>query len=864
MKRIFILLALATAATFGADAQMFPLMEVRKSLQDTKGFIVTGQVTQKEVDMNDSTCRLEIISFDLPAKRAKIFDKVVEEYNRESELSDGSHSFVADLGMPAAERDAIPGIKAVKLYYSQGRPYIRTGNGHNFVSVRRNLDNPLYRTTTCIEWWPEDTLGTDGGRLLYGKVAGRIITVKGPVGDKAYMQKPEPVKQGKDGECFVALQEVLELVRMYSLRESALQKDAVILSINKRIETIVSSIGHKDHVEHIKTLLSALSDLPSYRCDVVFPEGSGIPDLLNVPVSDVRLHDVAGISFFPRESPEASKYGEQSADGLFVIKARTIQYDKSAPPLKIPYLSKPSKNYDPYNGRTFPVYTGFSTIPYPPEDEEDDGFGKYALWCTADSTYLISYSRVRSNAHYWHRPHEGITLRDRLTGKEYPLRSTWGVPVDTTYFISGHVNDIVCFVSVYDALPPTATTIDILYKHVDIPTPQRGTGWADGKSYYNISVADLQKNQQKIIGKPWIINRPDKVRRYIVDGRVATMDDADKVSDIETIKLCSDGQLFLFSKVPEDVKTVPYYFISYDSAHLLTILVKLLPEGTVADASYSLEEISKMLNVGIYTNVNIEVLESDCKTSVVDSVRSYLDSNKNRILLFEQFKTQQEDQHPFGKGYNTLCPGHKVVTHTVHLDAENHFILDGEDIVPRTLYGRVLRIVEREGESSLCVFKISCEPESSFNYYCQVVKNMQRAQIEIRSRLNEVLTPELAGNRSQSSLIYTIFSDMAPIRICEEPSYEEDPKDNNPYLQFRKQLLMDLSVTIDGVKHPELRDFGAILDYTNKEGRLIDSIRYYSNGKELDLTGGRLSLSGEDEKYEVVMTTVQKSFSSTN
>ena len=82
MKRILIMLALATAAAFALDAQIFPLMEARKVLQGTKGFIVTGQVTQKEVDSNDSTCRLGIVSFELPAKRAKVFDKVVEEYNQ--------------------------------------------------------------------------------------------------------------------------------------------------------------------------------------------------------------------------------------------------------------------------------------------------------------------------------------------------------------------------------------------------------------------------------------------------------------------------------------------------------------------------------------------------------------------------------------------------------------------------------------------------------------------------------------------------------------------------------------------------------------------------------------------------------------
>ncbi len=850
MKRILIMLALATAAAFALDAQIFPLMEARKVLQGTKGFAVTGQVTQKEVDTNDSTCRLEIVSFELPAKRAKAFDKVVEEYNRESPLSDGSHSFVADLGIPAAERDAVPGIKAVKLYYFQGRPYIRTGNGHNFVSVRRNLDNPSYRSSTCIEWWPEDTLGTDGGRLSYNKIAGRIITVKGPVGDKANVRKTEIVKHDKDGECFVALQEILELVRMYALRESDLQKEAVINSINKRVETIVSSTGHNNHEEHIKDMLTALTNLPDYRCDVVFPEGSGVPDRLNVSILNARLVDIAGIRFFPGEASESAKYGKESANGLFVIKARTIQYDKTAPPLKRPYLSKPSNNYDPYNGRTFPVYTGFSTIPFPPDDKEDEGFGKYALWCTADSTYLVTYSRIRSNAHYWHHIHGDKTLRDRFTGKEYPIRSIWGVPMDTTYFISGHTNDIVCFVSVYDALPPTATSIDILGKDVDIPTPKGGTGWKKRQSYYDISVADMQKNQQKIVGKPWIINRPDKVRRYIVDGRAATREDADKVSDIGTIKLCRDGQLFVFSKLPEDASTVPYYFISYERANQLTILVKLLPKGTVADASYSLEEISKMLDVGVYTMVNLEVLESDCKMSVVDSVRSYLASNKNRFLIFDHFKSFQEDQYVLG-GYDTLCPGHEVITHTVHLNAGNHFILDGEDIVPRTLYSRVLRIVEREGGTALCVFKISCEPGSSFNYYCQIVKNMRKAESEIRSKLyNKRLTS--TSTIKEQPLVYRVLHEMmSPIRICED-AYHGEPINDNPFSP--EQLVKDLSVTINGIRHPELQDFGAILDYIEKEGLLLDSVRYYSNGRELDYAGKR-SIT---EKYEVVIAAVQK------
>lgn len=833
MKRILTIITLVTATIFTLDAQMFPLMEARKVLQNTRGFAVTGQVTQKEVDSNDSTCRLEVISFELPARRAKVFDKIVEEYNKESALSDGGHSFVADLGLPAAEREGIPGIKAVKLYYFQGRPYIRTGDGHNFVSVRKNLDNPAYRTASCIEWWPEDTLGTDAEKLLFGKVVGRVITVKGPVGDKAYVHKTESVKPVKDGECFVALQEILELVRMYALRESDLQKEAVISSINKRVETIVSSTEHKDHEEHIKNMMSALSDLPGYRCDVVFPEGSGVPNSLNKSILNARLVDIAGIRFFPGEASESAKYGKESANGLFVIKARTIQYDKTAPPLKRPYLSKPSNNYDPYNGRTFPVYTGFSTIPFPPDDKEDEGFGKYALWCTADSTYLVTYSRIRSNAHYWHHIHGDKTLRDRFTGKEYPIRSIWGVPMDTTYFISGHTNDIVCFVSVYDALPPTATSIDILGKDVDIPTPKGGTGWKKRQSYYDISVADMQKNQQKIVGKPWIINRPDKVRRYIVDGRETTQEDANAVSEIEIIKLCNDGQLFIFSKFPDDVKTVPYYFVAYEDVHSITILLKMLPEGTVANASYSLEQINNMLNIGTYTNLKLKVLAQDCKMSVVDSVRLYLRDNKNRFLIFNDLESLGENQIQL-QGYDTMCPGHEVVTHTVHLDERNHFILDGKEIVPRTLYRRVLGIVEREGNNSLCVFKVSYDPESSFNYYCQVVKNIQRVKTELISKIHERLTQNLRSDHNQYSLLYHIFYQMAPIRICEERDYGK-PVNDNPFLPY--SLLSDLTVTINGIRHPELRDFDAILNYFDENGLMFDSVRYFSEGKEWSYTG---------------------------
>ena len=823
MKRIITTTLFSLLSVLGTLAQNYPLMNARKALLETRGIKVVSEITQKQTDANDSTCRLEVISFEIPAKKADIFNKITSDYKLEASLSDGGHSFVCDLGMTADQRNALPGIKKVKYYYFQDRPYIQTGDGHNFVSVRKQLDHPFYRKVTCIEWWPEDTLGVDGDKLKFGKVAGRIICINGPMGEKAYMRDTKPVKQEESAECFVALQEIKELVRMYSLRESVPQKEAVISSINDRIIKIVSSVGHKDHKKHVKEMLSALSDLPFYKCDVLFPESSNFSNIHCISIDSARSFDIDRVRFFAGNDPVSARYGQESANGLFIINVKTIKYDASAPPLKVPYLAKPSNNYNPLNYKTFPVYTGFSTIPFPPDENEDDSFGKYALWCTTDSTYLVTYSRVRSNAHYWHHIHDDKTLRDRFTGKEYPLRSIWGVPVDTTYLISGHTNDIVCFVSVYDALPPTATSIDILNKDGNVPTPKGGTGWAPGKSYYNISVADLQKNQQKIIGKPWILNRPDKVRRYIVDGNVATPEDARGVSEINTIKLCNDGQLFIFSKYADGIKTVPYYFLSFEDPRSLTILVKMLPEGAKADASYSLEDISKMLAISKYTYVNLDILESDCKMREVDKIRSFFREYHKGPYLFYQCKTFGENHYSIG-GYDTLCPGHEVVTHTVHLDARNHFILDGEDIVPRTLYSRVLKIIQNEGDTSLCVFKISCEPESSFNYYSQVVKNMQRVKQE-----SFMLTLRKYCNLNPLDPFNShIIENMTPVRVV-DAIYHPDPINDNPFNP--KGVYENISITVDGTHHPELKDINNLLKYVERNSLLIDKMEYKLNGK---------------------------------
>ena len=810
MKRILIMLALATAAAFALDAQIFPLMEARKVLQGTKGFIVTGQVTQKEVDTNDSTCRLGIVSFELPAKRAKVFDKVVEEYNRESPLSDGSHSFVADLGIPAAERDAVSGIKAVKLYYFQGRPYIRTGNGHNFVSVRRNLDNPAYRTTTCIEWWPEDTLGFDGDRLLYGKVAGRIITVKGPLGDAAYNKKGPVVnvysKEDDSGPAsFIAAEEIKELVRMYGLSDDPARKAAIISSINERVFLAMSCLGREGGKKLLHSLFLSMEKLGGYRADILFEENSAVEPLYNRRLYRFDKYDVYGIAFYPG----SEKYGEDSRNGLFVWYSHTHRLDASAPPLKAPVLVKGTDNYDPKNWRTFPVYSGFSTVLFPNNLE---GSNKYAIWCTKDSTYLVETILHRRGV-YRQESRDGICIRVSNSGETLYPKSCWGIPQDTKYMISGHDNDYICLVTVFDALPPGASRIDII----------KGFETADShNSFFNVSISELQDNQQCMVGKPWILNRPDKVRKYIVDGRNATQDEANSVKDIEHIKLCPDGQLFIFSKLQEGTDIEPYYFVSFDEYDTMMLLVKMLPKGTDADASYSLEQIRKMLRVynGVVPDYYIVILEEDCRMGLLDEVRESLKMN-----MMTTAKTDREDMWSKTSPFPLSCPGHTLVEHTVHLDGRNHFILDGEDIEPRSLYGRVLKIVGREGGKSLCLFRISCDPASSFNYYCQIIKNMSRADATLQKNLINHYSKNNLKSRAASA-----FAKMTPIRIVEDFYYDPDRKN---VISFPAYHVDHLVISIDGEQHPELMNLADVFNYLDKYDLVINEMSYYQKGAKL-------------------------------
>ena len=816
MKRILILLALATAAAFALDAQIFPLMEARKAVLATKGLSVTGQVTQKEMDSNDSTCRLEIISFELPAKRAKVFDKVVEEYNRESPLSDGSHSFMADLGMSATGRDAIPGIKAVKLYYFQGRPYIRTGNGHNFVSVRRNLDNPAYRTTTCIEWWPEDTLGTDGGKLLYGKIAGRIITVKGPVGDAAYNKKGPVVnvnskKDDNGSASFIAAQEIKELVRMYGLVEDPARKAAIISSINARVYLAMSCLGREGGKKLLHSLFLSMEKLGGYRADILFEENSAVEPLYNRQLYSFDKYDVYGIAFYPG----SEKYGEDSRNGLFVWYSHTHRLDASAPPLKTPVLVKGPDNYDPKNWRTFPVYSGFSTVLFPNNLE---GSNKYAMWCTKDSTYLVETLLHRRGV-YRQEKRDGICIRVSNSGETFYPKSFWGIPQDTKYMISGHDNDYICLVSVFEGLPPGASKIDII----------KGSETADShNSCFKVPISELQDNQQCLVGKPWILNRPDKVRKYIVDGRNATQDEANSVNDINYIKLCPDGQLFIFSKLPEGTDTEPYYFVSFDEYDTMMILVKMLPKGTDADASYSLEQIKKMLKVynGIVPDYYIVILEEDCRMGVLDDVRESLKRN-----VMTTAKTDREDMWSKSSP-TTYCPGHTLVEHTVHLDCHNHFILDGEDIEPRSLYGKVLKIVGEEGDKSLCLFRISCDPASSFNYYSQIIKNISRADMKLQNNLIKRYCGENVRNKIGNRTA-TAFAIMTPIRVVEDIYFEPERSDRKNVFNFGTHHVEQVGIQIDGKEQPELTNLNDLFKYLDKHNFVMTAIDYYQNGTKL-------------------------------
>lgn len=816
MKRILTIFTLVTATIFTLDAQMFPLMEARKVLQNTRGFAVTGQVTQKEVDSNDSTCRLEVISFELPARRAKVFDKVVEEYNKESALSDGGHSFVADLGMPPAEREGIPGIKAVKFYYFQGRPYIRTGDGHNFVSVRKNLDNPAYRTASCIEWWPEDTLGVKDGKLLFGKVAGRVITVKGPIGESAYSRitSETPAQKADDAASFIAIEEIRELVRMYGLAVDPAHKAAIISSVNERIPVATSCLGKEGSVKRLSLLFNAIQKLGGYRTDILFEEDSSVEALQKRKLLGFDKYDVYGIAFYPR----SDKYGEESKNGLFIWYARTHRLDASALPLKSPVLIRRPDNYDPNNWQTFPVYSGFSTVFFPNDLE---GYNKYAIWCTKDSTYLVETILNRRGTYRQEKKDE-LHIQVCNSGKVYYPKSTWGIPLDTKYMISEHDNDNICLVTVFEALPPEAAKIDIV----------KGSRVIDSRnSVFNVPISELQNNQQYVIGKPWIINRPDKVRRYIVDGCVATCDEANAIKEIESIRLFPDGQLFIFSKQKGKVDTEPYYFVSYDENDKLTILLKMLPKGTDADASYTLEQIKKMLSVhdGVYgTNYDVIILEDDCRMGLLEELRKTLDKFSMRFA-----QSDREDMLSRNSS-ETNCPGHTLVEHTIHLDGQNHFILDGEDIVPRTLYRRMLNIVGEEGDKSLCLFKISCDPASSFNYYCQIIKNTARAEGELQAKvMYRYCQKNSKADPSYRDRISVALARMAPVRVVEDFCYDPAYNNKKNYFDVRAHHVGPLIIQIDGKQQPELTNLNDLFNYLDKHDLVMTEMDYYQNGTKL-------------------------------
>ena len=788
-------------------------MEARKALLATKGLSVSGQVSQIESDANDSICRLEIISFELPAKRAKVFDKVVEEYKRESPLSDGSHSLVMDIGASPSVRSGQSGIKNVRLYYFQNRPYIRTGNGHNFVCVRRNLANPAYRTVTCIEWWPEDTLGMDARKLLYGKVAGRVITVKGPDGESAYsdMTPQTPVQKKDDAASFVAIEEIKELVRMYPLADDPARKAAIISSVNERIPVATSCVGQKGSERRLRSLFHAIQKLGGYRRDILSEENSSLDAYNDRLLSGFTNYDIYRVAFYPG----SDKYGNDSKNGLFVWYARTHRLDASAPPLKSPVLVRRPGNYDPDKWQTFPVYSGFPTVLFPNDLE---GYKKYAIWCTKDSTYLVETVLNRRGT-YRQEKKDDLHIRLSNGGKVYYPKSTWGIPRDTKYMISGHDNDYICLVTVFDALPRETSKIDIV----------RGSGVIDTRnSFFGVPISELQENQQYVTGRPWILNSPDKVRRYIVDGRIATRDEANAVDEIESITMFPDGQLFIFSKQPEGAETEPYYFVAYDENDRMKILLKMLPKGTDASASYSLEQIKKRLSINddFYSiGYDVTILEDDCRMGVVEDMRKTLGKH-----TMHRAQSSREDILS-GTSSNTDCPGHTLVEHTIHLDSLNHFILDGEDIVPRTLYRRILKIVEEEGDKSLCLFRISSDPASSFNYYAQMLKNAQRAKSDMNSNLMNRYCKK--GSKADPSYMLSMgsaISRILPIRVVEDICYAPAENGGKNVFDMTGRFVGPLAISVDGEQHPELTKLNDLFSYLDGQNLVMTEAAYYQHG----------------------------------
>lgn len=505
MKYFLIIPALFSAIML--RAQDYPLSNAANIILQTRGTETTGRVSQQEKDRNDSTVILRITTFRLPAKRAAVFDKVLDEFNREAEEADGSHSWVSGSG--TEQMDDVEGVRKVGLYYAEGKPSVTTGDGHSYVSVRRNLANPIYRRTTCIEWWPED-----------GSVCGRIINVQGPVGKQAYKKTtssaPAPrVYSYKDPTVYSefysdstkqVLREIRNLVRIYKAQSEESPKRAIAATLDRRILRLVtlphpievtpaSMNALKDMV--LKPLFRSLSEIPGYTVMVTSDPASaartGIHELKLEPglrrLADDMLQslDIYGVSYeiLPGDAKEAG--------GHFTVYVNLIERDAAAPDILVPEVESPSSGYRDDNYRTFAVYRHFQTTPAPPDFNPYD---KYALWCLEDRTLLVKITYMFADKQYM-RMNSRSCIVNSMTGECFYPTKAQGLPTDETFWIKGYKGNYICTVTEYPALPLNCTRINLVSGPVLDKIPGT-TGWAAPESIVDVPVSVLQSNQRFI------------------------------------------------------------------------------------------------------------------------------------------------------------------------------------------------------------------------------------------------------------------------------------------------------------------------------------------------------------------------------
>ncbi len=187
----------------------------------------------------------------------------------------------------------------------------------------------------------------------------------------------------------------------------------------------------------------------------------------------------------PRKTQFEVSFSEENADHS------QINYDASAPNhIRIPQLIERPGEYNPADKYTFPIYGNPHTVEQPLRDE---GIETYAIWCTKNATYLAYVTSQYWDLHYHQQRHETF-IRDVKTDTKYYITEALGLPMDISYNIKGVAGTYVCFVLKFPPLPASCTKIDIV-EGSTTDVVENGLSWYSSKPLHNVSIADLQANQ---------------------------------------------------------------------------------------------------------------------------------------------------------------------------------------------------------------------------------------------------------------------------------------------------------------------------------------------------------------------------------